>query len=258
MAVSWETEFEKQWNEGQAGYDKQAQEYDNAKRQEQAALDAQFKAGTDSLAKTRDNALRGAYISRRQNESSLPSMLSANGISGGATETATASLLRNYQNARNSANSAYSEGESGLRNTYNTNAATLGSKYATMLAELQQKRRDDAIAKAQFAYNAAVEKERMEEEQRRWEEEMAFQRKQYEDRLAASRASSSGGSSGSSSRSSSSSSTGSSSSTNPYAGYDPNYWRGPTGTNGSGSSSRSAGKGAASGFATGGLGSLYR
>lgn len=199
MAVDWHTIFEQQWNEGQQGYDKQVQEYNNAKAQEQAALDTQLKAGTDSLAKTRDEALRQAYISKRQNEVNLPQMLSANGISGGATETAAASLLRNYQNARNSAGNAYTEGETNLRNTYNTNAATLGSKYATLLAELQQKRRDDAISKAQFAYTAALEKEKMEEEKRRWEEEMAFQKKQYEDQLASSRSSSrySGGGSGS-------------------------------------------------------------
>ena len=178
MAVNWDEVWQQKWEEGQKGYDEQAQAYNDAKAKEQSALDAQLKASADKIAQTRDSALQQAYITKRQNERTMPSLLAANGMTGGASETSAASLLRNYQNSRNSANSAYASGEKDLRTNYDTNTATLGSKYANLLAELQQKRRDDAIAQAQFAYNAQVQKEQQEEEKRRWEAEMDLQKQQ--------------------------------------------------------------------------------
>ncbi|BDF57514.1 hypothetical protein CE91St36_03310 [Christensenellaceae bacterium] len=178
MAVNWEDIFNQKWAEGQSGYEEQKKAYEDAHRGEQAAIDAQLKASTDKIAQTRDEALRQAYISKRQNEKTMPSLLAANGMTGGANETSVASLLRNYQNARNAANNSYASSEKDLRTNYDTNTATLGSRYANLLAQLQQKRRDDAIAQAQFAYNAQVEKEKQEEEKRRWEAEMAFRKQQ--------------------------------------------------------------------------------
>lgn len=251
MAVDWNAIYEQKWNELAGGYGDQEKYLSDAQAKEQGALDTQRAEGIKNLTNTRDQNLQQAYITRRQAERDMPGLLAAQGLKGGATETAVSSILRNYQNTRNAANNRFSQDQSALDTTYATNKAELGSKYANMLAELQQTRRNEAYQQAQFAYQAAQAEEaaRLERERFEWEKQQAEEAA----RQAAAASRSSGGGGGGSKKSS-----GSTTKKNPYADYDPNYWRGPTGVNGSRSSSSKAGKNMAAGMATPGLGWLGR
>lgn len=218
MAIDWNTIYTQKWNDSQKDYSEAEAAYKKAQADEQKALDQSLAAGRTQLANTRDEALRQSYITKRQNEREMPALLKANGINGGASETSAASLLRNYQNSRNSANNSYTQGDTDLTNNYNQNTAALGSRYNTLLAELLQKRKDDTWNQTQFAYNAAqqeeeiarqkaqqeeekrrweiqlqLDRDKLAEETRRWEAEMEFQRQQA---AAAAAASSGGGYSG--------------------------------------------------------------
>ena len=144
MAVDWNAIYEQKWNELAGGYGDQEKYINDAQAKEQGALDTQRAEGIKNLTNTRDQNLQQAYITRRQAERDMPGLLAAQGLKGGATETAVSSILRNYQNTRNAANNRFSQDQSALDTTYATNKAELGSKYANMLAELQQTRRNEA------------------------------------------------------------------------------------------------------------------
>jgi hypothetical protein len=107
--------------------------------------------------------------------------MAAQGLSGGPSETAIASIMRGYQNARNAANKRYGTNQTALdteytgnsaeiESNYTANAAALGSKYAQMLLDLQTKRRNEAINQAQLEYQAELQKEKIE-----WEKEQLRQ-----------------------------------------------------------------------------------
>lgn len=197
MAVDWNVIYEQKWNELAGGYGDQEKYINDAQTKEQGALDTQRAEGIKNLTNTRDQNLQQAYITRRQTERDMPGLLAAQGLKGGATETAVSSILRNYQNTRNAANNRFSQDQSALDTTYATNKAELGSKYANMLAELQQTRRNEAYQQAQFAYQAAQAEEaaRLERERFEWEKQQAEEAARQA--AAASRSSGGGGGRGS-------------------------------------------------------------
>lgn len=229
--------------ESEPEYTKQKKYYEDAHAKERAAMDAVQAASDTSLKQTRDNALRQAYVSRRQNERSMPATLAAQGINGGMAETTASSILRGYQNARNAANSQYSQDKTTLDTNYNANVATLGSKYAQYLADLETRRRDDALAKAQIDYqqyqaaeDLRLQREQLEQErkqqeqalkleQERWAQELQLARDQFaweqQQAAQAAAAASGGGSSGGSSSSGGGSSSGSRSSSSGSVSREP-------------------------------------
>ena len=83
------------------------------------------KSWNDNAAK----ALQEAYISRMMNEKNLPNQLSVNGINGGASESAIASMLNNYGNARNNIETAKNNSLSQLEQAYNSNMANALQSY---------------------------------------------------------------------------------------------------------------------------------
>jgi hypothetical protein len=103
---------------------------------QQNLLKANLGVSRDVLAQDAERALQEAYINRMMNERSLQQQLNAQGLNGGATESAMASLLNNYGTSRNNINVAY-----------NNNLAELEQAYLANLAQAQQNY-NDALAKA--------------------------------------------------------------------------------------------------------------
>jgi hypothetical protein len=103
---------------------------------QQNLLKANLGASRDVLAQDAERALQEAYINRMMNERALQQQLNAQGLSGGATESAMSSLLNNYGTSRNNINVAY-----------NNNLAELEQAYLANLAQAQQNY-NDAVAKA--------------------------------------------------------------------------------------------------------------
>lgn len=99
-------------------------------------LKANYDLSRNALADDAERALQEAYINRMMNERALAQTLNAQGLNGGATESAIASLLNNYGNSRNNITVAH-----------NNNLAELENAYLANLAQAQQNY-NDALAKA--------------------------------------------------------------------------------------------------------------
>lgn len=74
---------------------------------------------------TTDRALQEAYINKMISLRDLPQQMSAQGLSGGASETSTAGLYNNYGNARNQLELGRQNELSNLLNVYQQNMAKL-------------------------------------------------------------------------------------------------------------------------------------
>lgn len=74
---------------------------------------------------TTDRALQEAYINKMLSLRDLPQQLSAQGLSGGASETSTAGLYNNYGNARNQLELGRQQEMGQLLNVYQQNMAKL-------------------------------------------------------------------------------------------------------------------------------------
>lgn len=76
-----------------------------------------------------ENALREAYINRMMNEKNLRQQLNSQGLTGGASESAIASMLNNYGTSRNNINTTAANNLRELEQTYNNNLASAQQSY---------------------------------------------------------------------------------------------------------------------------------
>src|SRR5574344_1285289 len=80
------------------------------------------------------SSLQQAYINKMLSQRNLNQNLTAQGLSGGASESAMASLLNNYGNSRNSIQTTENTNLSNLESTYNGNVASAQQEYNSALA----------------------------------------------------------------------------------------------------------------------------
>lgn len=139
----------------QAAYDKSKQAYEaNRDAALKSLLDA-YNFGSGQVNDTADRSLQEAYLTRMQNQRTLPQMLSAQGITGGLSETTNANLLNSYGNNRNNIEVDRADNLASLLNTYQTGKAQTEQDFNTKQAEayntLQQ-----GIAADRAAYNNSL------------------------------------------------------------------------------------------------------
>jgi hypothetical protein len=96
-------------------------------------LENQYNRSKTSINQDAESSLRQAYINKMMSQKNLGQQMSAQGLTGGATETSLASMLNNYNNARNNINT-----------TTNNNLYNLEGNYS------------DNLSQARQAYNSAV------------------------------------------------------------------------------------------------------
>lgn len=99
-------------------------------------LEQNYNYSADQLNATADNALRQAYINRMLAEKNLEQRLNAQGLTGGAAESAVAQLLNNYGSARNSIETQRANDLADLLNTYQNNSNSARSQYNDALNNL--------------------------------------------------------------------------------------------------------------------------
>jgi hypothetical protein len=116
------------------------------------ALQGQYDSSKQTLDDDNASALRAAYINKMINARDLNQLLTAQGLTGGASETTTANMLNNYANNRNA-----------LNKTYNTNLRELLTSHKTSLADaLASYNEQKAQAMQNYAnYLAQLEQNRM-------------------------------------------------------------------------------------------------
>ena len=81
-----------------------------------------------------ESSLRQAYINNMMNRRNLGQMMTAQGLSGGATESTLAGMLNNYGNARNNINTTANRSYADLENNYNSNLSQAQQAYNSAVA----------------------------------------------------------------------------------------------------------------------------
>ena len=99
----------------------------------------------DSIMSDSKNSLKQAYINKMSQEKNLNQQLSAQGLSGGATETTRASMSNNYGNARNEINRTTNNNLSELEGQYNENLASALQAYNSAVANAQLQKAQQMI-----------------------------------------------------------------------------------------------------------------
>ncbi len=92
-------------------------------------LTSSYNNSRDSLNASAEKSLQEAYINRMMNERNLRQQLNAQGLNGGASESAIASMLNNYGTSRNNINTATADSLRSLEEAYNSNVANAQQKY---------------------------------------------------------------------------------------------------------------------------------
>lgn len=102
-------------------------------------LESAYGLSKDNLNQSAEKALQEAYISRMMNEKNLRQQLNAQGITGGASESAVAALLNQYMNSRNGINMNTANGLKELEQNYNANRASALQSYNDAVNSLEDK-----------------------------------------------------------------------------------------------------------------------
>lgn len=124
----------------QNAYNSNMSALENAYAKRLAGLDSNLASTKDLLASSYGNSrdalnasaeksLQEAYINRMMNERNLRQQLNAQGLNGGASESAIASMLNNYGTSRNNINTATADSLRSLEEAYNNNIANAQQKY---------------------------------------------------------------------------------------------------------------------------------
>lgn len=93
-----------------------------------------------------EQSLKEAYINRMLSEKNLAQKMSAQGLSGGATESTMAGMYNNYGNARNNINTTQNRNLSDLENNYNDNVAQAMQAYNSAVAQANMQKAQQVIA----------------------------------------------------------------------------------------------------------------
>lgn len=121
----------------QAAYEKRLSGLDSNLASTKDTLASSYGNSKDALNANAEKALQEAYINRMMNEKSLRQQLNAQGLNGGASESAIASMLNNYGTSRNNINTATTDSLRSLEQNYNDNVAQAQQKYNDALSSAE-------------------------------------------------------------------------------------------------------------------------
>lgn len=106
-------------------------------------LQTDYNASRDSVNRDAGKSLQEAYINNMLSRKNLAQNMSAQGLSGGASETTMAGMENNYGNARNNIQTTANENLGSLEDLYGRNRNSAYQAYNEQLAQ-------DALAQAQY------------------------------------------------------------------------------------------------------------
>ena len=103
-------------------------------------LEQNYNTGVSGVNKQADNAQQQAYINYMMNKRDMGQQLAAQGLSGGASESALAGMYNNYGNSRNTIDSGRNDSLADLMNDWNTNKASALQAYNNQLSEMEMQK----------------------------------------------------------------------------------------------------------------------
>ena len=92
-----------------------------------------------------ENSLKQAYINRMLSQKNLAQQMSAQGLSGGATETTMANMLNNYGNARNNITTQANKSLADLEQNYGANLSQAMQAYNSAVANANLQKAQQAM-----------------------------------------------------------------------------------------------------------------
>jgi len=109
------------------------------------ALEDSYGRSKQNIAEDAAQSLKQAYINKMLSAKNFDQQMSAQGISGGASETTRAAMSNNYGNARNDINAQKARNLSELEGQYNDNIAQAYQAYNQAMAQAQLQKAMQAI-----------------------------------------------------------------------------------------------------------------
>lgn len=118
-------------------YNSAADSYGNIYNNGVNTLNGSYNNSQNKINNQAEDSMKEAYVNKMLSMKNLSQKLAAQGISGGASESAVAGLLNNYGNARNGIQRTWNDNLADLEQTYNTNLNDLYSAYQAQMAQLE-------------------------------------------------------------------------------------------------------------------------
>ena len=116
-------------------------------------LEQNYNTGVSGVNKQADNAQQQAYINYMMNKRDMGQQLAAQGLSGGASESALAGMYNNYGNSRNTIDSGRNDSLADLMNDWNANKASALQAYNNQLSEMEMQKANLIAQAAADNYN---------------------------------------------------------------------------------------------------------
>lgn len=133
-----------------SAYDQQMNSLSNNLNETKNMLTNQYNRSRNDITTDAESSLRQAYINNMMNRKNLGQQMSAQGLTGGATETTIANMLNNYGNARNNINTTQNRNLANLEGNYNDNLSQAMQAYnsAVATANLQKAQQQMSLENA--------------------------------------------------------------------------------------------------------------
>lgn len=121
-------------------YNSAANNYGNIYNRGVSTLSGAYNNSQNKINNQAQDSMQQAYVNKMLSMKNLSQALAAQGLSGGASESATAGLINNYGNARNGIQKTWNDNLSDLEQVYNSNLNDLYSAYQQSMASLDAQR----------------------------------------------------------------------------------------------------------------------
>jgi len=150
MRAAAQSAYDRGMNALNSAYDAQMSSLLNNLNSTKGQLLDSYNRSKTSINDDAAESLKQAYINKMKSERNLNQQMSAQGLSGGATESTLAGMLNNYGNARNEINTTTNKNLSNLEGNYNDNLAQAMQAYnsAVATANLQKAQQQISLENA--------------------------------------------------------------------------------------------------------------
>lgn len=129
-----------------SAYDAQLNSLNSNLNETKNQLANQYNYSRGNINSDAADSLKQAYINRMLSERNLGQQMSAQGLSGGATETTLANMLNNYGNARNNITTQQNKSLADLEQNYGSNLSQAMQAYNSAVANANLQKAQQAIA----------------------------------------------------------------------------------------------------------------
>lgn len=129
-----------------SAYDSQLNSLSSNLNETKSQLANQYNRSKGNITQDAENSLRQAYINNMLNRKNLAQQMSAQGLTGGATETTMANMLNNYGNARNNINTTMNNNLSNLEGNYSDNLSQAMQAYNSAVASANLQKAQQAMS----------------------------------------------------------------------------------------------------------------